>query len=108
MKRFTTVLIGLAFVAPLLAAQAQTPRILNGRVEARTGGAIDREVAAASPSASTNPVWVAWRAPLIKGDRDMCGWYVDQQYAVRGSFLEDGIRNSNLDVRTSALATPPT
>ena len=108
MKRLTTVLIGFGLVATVVAAQSQTPRIVNGRVEARTGTAIDREIAAASPAASADPVWVAWRAPMIKGDRDVCGWYSDARYSVRGSFLEDELRTSNFELRTSALATPPT
>ena len=108
MQRLTLVLLGLILVAPVVAAgQSSTPRILNGRVETRTGSAIDREISAASAPASTEPVWVAWRAPMIRGDRDMCGWYVDQQYAIRGAFLNDDLRGLNADPRASPLNTPP-
>jgi hypothetical protein len=95
----------LAFVA------AQTPapvQIQNGRVEVRQGAAIDREIAAVSAASSTEPVWVAWRTPLITGDRDICDWYSDRIGTVRGIFINEDSRISNLESRTSLQITPPT
>jgi len=93
MKRLSILLFGLALVAPVGArqsAQSAVPQIQNGRVETRTGTAIDREIAAVSAPASTEPVWVAWRAPMIAGDRDMCSWYNDRLGSTRGMLLDDG------------------
>jgi hypothetical protein len=116
-------LIGISFaIAAPVAIQAQLPapvQIQNGRVEMRTGTAIDREIAAVSGPASTDPVWIAWRAPMIAGDRDVCGWYIDRQSTVRGSFVEDELRSSNppsptgfggqaFEVQSSPKITPPT
>jgi len=71
----------------VVSAQAQAPgpvQIQNGRIETRAGAAIDREIAAASAPGSTEPVWIAWRTPMLAGDRDMCGWYSDRLGTVRG------------------------
>ena len=48
---------------------------------------IDREIAAASPSNATEPNWIAWRAPMVDGDRDMCSWY----NTTRGMYMDDGM-----------------
>jgi hypothetical protein len=91
------------------APQAPAPvQIQNGKVETRAGAAIDREIAAVSTANSTDPVWVAWRAPMIAGDRDMCGWYSDRTGKVRGMFVDEDFRTSGSDVRTSPQITPPT
>jgi hypothetical protein len=81
-------------VAPVGARQTQAqspvPQIQNGKAETRTGAAIDREIATVSPASSTEPVWVAWRAAMIKGDRDMCSWYSDRLGSMRGMVMDDG------------------
>lgn len=94
MKRLALAIVGLALVAPVSArqsAQSPAPQIQNGRVDVRTGAAIDREIAAASPKSSTDPVWIAWRVPMVPGDRDMCGWYSDRTGTIRGTWIDDGI-----------------
>src|SRR5580765_5230412 len=96
-------------VSLLAAQQAPSPvQIQNGKVETRQGAAIDREIAAVSGASSTDPVWVAWRTPMIPGDRDMCSWYTDRLGTVRGSFVDDEVRTSNFEVRTAPSITPPT
>src|SRR5689334_487590 len=85
-------LTGLGFIvagAAVMLAQ-QAPQIQNGKAETRRATAIDREIAAASPTASSDPAWVAWRTPMITGDRDMCGWYSDRNYSMRGTYLDEG------------------
>ena len=109
MKRLVSVMCGLALVAPIGAsqsaqAQAPAPQIQNGRVDMRPGAAIDREIASASPKSSTDPVWIAWRVPMVPGDRDMCGWYTDRLGTVRGTWMDDGIVSD----ATRPKLTPPT
>jgi len=94
-KRVCLLLFGLALVAPVgarqsAAPQGPAPQIQNGRVETRAGAAIDREIASASPKASTDPVWVAWRVPMVPGDRDLCSWYSDRLGTIRGMWMDDG------------------
>ncbi len=86
-------LVVLTPVASLLvrAQQAPAPQIQNGKVEARHGTSIDREIAAASPASATEASWVAWRAPMVDGDRDMCSWYSDRLGTTRGMFMDDGM-----------------
>ena len=93
----TTVLI-LSFAVVLSAgvvkAQSVTapaPQIQNGKVETRHGASLDREIAAASPASATDPNWIAWRAPMVDGDRDMCSWYSDRLGTTRGMFMDDGM-----------------
>jgi hypothetical protein len=99
-RRVTVLLLSVAIAAPVVAWQAASapqvppspspaPLIQNGRMETRTGAAIDREIAAVSSVKSSDPVWVAWRVPMIDGDRDMCSWYGDRNGSVRGMFVED-------------------
>ena len=94
MTRISILLFALALAAPVGARHTQAPsaapQIQNGKVETRTGAAIDREIAAVSPAGSTEPVWVAWRAPMIRGDRDMCSWYGDRFGTIRGMVMDEG------------------
>ena len=91
MKQRLGVCVGAMAVAAVtsIAAQAPAPQIQNGKVEVRKGTAIDREIASLAPARADEPVWVAWRVPMIAGDRDMCGWYTDRDYAVRGMFVDE-------------------
>ena len=72
------------------AAQQATPQIQNGKVETRRAAAIDREIAAAAPTNASDPAWVAWRTPMVPGDRDMCSWYSDRYSTMRGMYLDEG------------------
>ena len=93
MKQRFGVLFGALAVASVTwaAGQAQSPapQIQNGKVEVRKGTAIDREIASLAP-ARDEPVWVAWRAPMTNGDRDMCSWYSDRLATVRGFIIDEG------------------
>jgi hypothetical protein len=72
-------------VAALSAAAVAQQQVQNGKVERRQATSIERELAAV-PGAE--PAWIAWRVPLIEGRRDLCSWYSDDWYSVRG-FLAD-------------------
>ena len=78
-------------VLPVL-QQAPVP-IQNGKVETRQASSIDREVTAAA--ASSDPVWVGWRVPLVPGDRNLCESSVYSNdvstYYIRGSVIEQAM-----------------
>jgi hypothetical protein len=94
MKRASALLFSLVLAASLAARQTPAasppPQIQNGRVEVRTGAGIDREIAAVSAPSSADPVWVAWRVPMVPGDRDMCSWYGDRLGTIRGMLMDEG------------------
>lgn len=84
-----------------LAQQAPLPAVQNGRVETKAATSIDREIAAVGTSA--DPAWLAWRVPMIDGERNMCStWYSDRSGYVRGETLE---RNDN-DYTQPKIAPP--
>lgn len=123
MRRASALLFSLALalatgpgVGAEMQASAQTPspspapQIQNGRVEVRTGASIDREIAAVSPSSSNEPVWVAWHAPMINGDRDMCSWYGDRLGVIRGMMMDEGsvyVTSDGLLPMARPQITPP-
>lgn len=90
MTRSTILALVLAAAVPAAAQQAGSPQIQNGKVEVRRATSIDREIAAASPASATEPSWVAWRVPMVDGDRDMCSWYSDRLGVTRAMFIDDG------------------
>jgi len=110
MKRFAMVVASLIVALPGVAF-AQAPQIQNGKVETRKAAAIDREIASL-PARADDATWVAWKVPMIDGDRDVCSsWYNDRFGAVRGMFIDD----SNMSIAGGALVpnprpqiTPPT
>lgn len=81
MKAFSVVV----FLAALTAAPIAQQQVQNGRVERRQAASIDRELGATS---SAEPVWMAWRVPMVEGRRDLCSWYVDDSIATRGFLVE--------------------
>ena len=88
----------------------QTPvPIQNGKVETRQGSSIDREVTAAS--ASADPVWLAWRVPLVPGDRNLCESSVYSNdvstYYIRGSVIEPNTGPMSNNPTTFPKATSP-
>ena len=94
MKLAAGFVMGLALVTAAGAGQGQSgsaPQIQNGKVEVRKGTAIDREIASLPPTRADEPVWVAWRTPMVGGDRDMCSWYGDRLGTVRGMLIDDGV-----------------
>ncbi|HUL74284.1 MAG TPA: HEAT repeat domain-containing protein [Vicinamibacterales bacterium] len=84
--RTTLALLTLAAALPFVQA-AQQPLVQNGRVETRAATSIDRELSAVGSGA--DPVWVAWREPMIDGERNMCStWFTDRTGYIRGDMLE--------------------
>jgi HEAT repeat protein len=78
----------LAATASVAASQSQAPSSLiqNGRVETRTGQSIDQEIKAL---ASAEPVWLAWRVPMVPGDRELCSsYYSDRNVYARGYMMD--------------------
>jgi hypothetical protein len=85
----TRVLTGVLLAAAVTAAAGQQPQIQNGKVETRPALSIDGEIATLG-AASADPIWIAWRVPMIDGRRDMCSWYSDDSYptGIRGMVIE--------------------
>ena len=89
--RFWVLIASVAVVAVTsLSAQGTQPQIQNGKVEVRKAGAIDREIASIPAARPDEPVWVAWKVPLLDGDREMCNWYSDRLATNRGIYLDEG------------------
>jgi HEAT repeat protein len=92
--RAAVLILSVAIVVPVAGWQQSAPpapQIQNGKVERRPGTNIDRELAAVSSPSSTEPSWIAWKAPMVEGDRDMCSWYSDRLGTTRGMFIDDGM-----------------
>jgi hypothetical protein len=64
------------FIVVAAPAQAQTPRLSNGRIEshATTNIARDLPVLAAT---LTEPMWIGYAQPLIDGNHNMCDYWND-------------------------------
>ena len=106
MRRGLILSMGAAVLAAISAgtveAQAPGTQIQNGTVEVRHGTSIDREISGV-PAAPDTPAWIAWRVPMIAGDRDVCStWTTDRAY-IRGTFLDD---NFNFDTQKPQIAPP--
>ena len=82
-------------------AQVALP-IQNGKVDTRPGSSLDREIGALG--AGPDATWVAWRVPMVDGDRRSCStWTTDGQLLYRGEVLEPGPAGST----RPPAATPP-
>jgi HEAT repeat protein len=111
MRLAAGIVIGLALVTGTGAWQGQSapaPQIQNGKVEVRKGTAIDREIASLAPARADEPVWIAWRAPMTSGDRDMCAWYGDRLGMVRGMFVDDAAMAADSTSNPRPQITAPT
>jgi hypothetical protein len=75
-------LLMLALVTGLSAAQA--PVVQNGQIETRRG-TIASAIAAAS---QTDATWLAWRVPMVAGDRELCSTWVNDRERFRGAVLD--------------------
>jgi len=80
--------------------QAPVP-IQNGKVETRQATSIDREVTAAA--ASADPVWLAWRVPMVPGDRNLC-----ESSVYSNDVSTWYIRGSVIEPNTGAMSNSPT
>src|SRR6187431_2620923 len=80
-KLTTVSLLAMVFAS----AAAQTPVVQRATVETRASTSIAREVLG---TGGANPTWLAWRVPMVPGDRDVCSTWRDDQSFVRGTTLE--------------------
>ena len=55
-------------------AQAQTPRLSNGRIESHATTNIARDLPALAATL-TEPMWIGYAQPLIDGDHQMCDYW---------------------------------
>ncbi|HYN09289.1 MAG TPA: HEAT repeat domain-containing protein [Vicinamibacterales bacterium] len=99
----TLVLLGLATTA-----SAQPPSIQNGKVETRKPAALDREIATIAATATTEPVWVGWRVPIVDGERGGCSTWVDNDFYFRGQILDYAPIGSTVPTARPQQITPPT
>jgi hypothetical protein len=92
------------------AAAPQQPQIQNAKIEPRQTTAFERDVAALTASA-TDPVWIAWREPIIDGEHNLCCTYSSDDGWMNGAVL---IRGCAIDPVTPGAGTrrpdiaPPT
>jgi HEAT repeat protein len=100
MPRMMMFVLALASVSP---AAAQQPQIQNGKVEVRKDTAIDRAIAGVPAGGPDQAAWVAWKVPMVDGDRDICSWYSDRSGTVRGTYLDQGVVTM---VSDSLVSTP--
>jgi hypothetical protein len=84
MKTIITILL----LSVAATASAQQPPIQNGKVETRKVAALDKEIATLAAGATTEPVWVGWRVPIVDGERGNCSTWVDHDYYFRGQVLD--------------------
>ena len=98
-------LLIVCFIAVHAAVGAQTPAVQHATVETRAVTTLARDVAASGRAA--NPTWLAWRVPMVPGDRDVCSSWRDDVAAVRGTLLEPttGVERPSFPPRSSSTAT---
>src|SRR5437870_2064886 len=72
------------------AAQGPAPQIQNGRVETRPSTALDRDIGSIVAGSSADAVWAGWKVPIVDGQRGGCSTYSNDNYFVRGDYLENG------------------
>jgi hypothetical protein len=102
------VLLALAGRVPTAQAGRTPPaQIQNGRAEPRDETDVARAIAAVSPAASTDRVWLAWQVALVDGDRDLCGWYSERLGTIRGHFIDPPLAPPDEGAPTRPQLTPP-
>lgn len=70
-------LLGVALVlGAAVAAQAQTPRLSNGRLETHATTNIAKDVPALAATLS-EPMWIGYAQPMIGGNHEMCDYWND-------------------------------
>ena len=65
-----------AFAANTSAADAQTPRLSNGRIESHAAANIARDIPALAATLA-EPMWIGYAQPLIDGNHNMCDYWND-------------------------------
>ncbi len=74
-------------LAAAVSLAGQVPGLQNARPETAAGVTIGAAIAGAGTA--TEPAWVAWRIPMVPGDRDLCSTWSNGPTTVRGAALED-------------------
>ena len=70
-------LLGVALsLSAAVAAQAQTPRLSNGRIETHATTNIAKDVPALAATL-TEPMWIGYAQPMIAGNHEMCDYWND-------------------------------
>lgn len=70
-------LLGVALIlSAAVAAQAQTPRLSNGRLETHATTNIAKDVPALAATL-TEPMWIGYAQPMIAGNHEMCDYWND-------------------------------
>jgi hypothetical protein len=86
-KSVLSSIVALGAVLPIAQQAPPSSLVQNGRVETKAATSIDREIAAVGTS--PDAAWLAWRVPMVDGERSMCStWYADPYGYVRGQQLE--------------------
>lgn len=70
-------LLGVALsLSAAVAAQAQTPRLSNGRIETHATTNIAKDVPALAATLA-EPMWIGYAQPMIAGNHEMCDYWND-------------------------------
>lgn len=101
--RTATILLMLGLAGP---AFAQQPSIQNGKVETRKTAALDREIATLAAGATTEPVWVGWRVPVVDGERAGCSTWQSDDWYVRGMLLDNTPLGATMPGGRPQIAAP--
>jgi hypothetical protein len=72
MQAFHAVAVSLATLAAAGVVLAQQPRISNARLTTQAAGSPFAQSFRALVAAQTEPAWIAYSVPVVKGDRIMC------------------------------------
>jgi hypothetical protein len=104
-----TALLSLLVLGTVVTATPQQPTIQHAKLEHRAVAALDRDVATLVAAAS-DPVWIAWRVPIIDGEHNACCWNSwndngDRGWAV-GCGLEPTLPGAPATDRTQFPAQP--
>jgi hypothetical protein len=66
----------LVAIATTSTAEAQTPRLSNGRIEPHAAANIARDLPALAKTL-TEPMWIGYTQPMIDGNHNMCDYWND-------------------------------
>jgi hypothetical protein len=76
----------LAGAVGMVAAQNAAPPVQNAVQQSRAATSIARDVAVVG--GTVEPSWIAWRVPMVPGERDICSTWMDDGRHSRGAVLE--------------------
>jgi hypothetical protein len=84
--RFTQLFVTAIFCAA--SAYSQPARLVNSQLKTQAAGSDFEKAFRAAGWQQSGPVWNAWAAPIVPGDRNMCCWYSDGSVTINGCGLE--------------------